>query len=260
MSLRRRNIRKYNRLFIVNHKLRKMAKKMIDTQPEINKPKDGVACYMLAKAFKTHGVITNLAKSGYSEDAEMLTRTLFDIALIISSCLKDKTDETAMKYLNFDYSIRSKMFQQLKDTGKFDDYFEERKNNPKLGDEPIEEIIKNAEKGVQEYGGDFRRKWHSGQTTSQLADSVNLQRYFKTAFSLQSQLVHSLPRSINFYLINKAGQIKMSVEPREDGIKLALVSSFNMLIVILEQFNNHFKVLSDKDLRKIANEWMLIFK
>jgi len=52
----------------------------------------------------------------------------------------------------------------------------------------------------------------------------------------------------------------MSVEPKENEVELVLVSSFNMLIVIVEQFNNHFKILSEDDLSKLADEWVLSFK
>ena len=255
MSIRRRIINKHRALFVVNDRLRKIAKKMINAQPQINTPKDGVACFMLAKAYKTHGVATNLAKNGYSEDADMLIRTLFDTALIISSCLEDKSDGTVSKYLNFDYSIRAAMFKQLQDQGKFKDYFANRKKNPKPGDMSIQEIQEKAERWVEKYGGDFRRKWHSGKTTGQLAESVNLKKYFTTAFGLQSQLSHSLPRSMDFYLVDDGKQIKMSVEPNEHGADLSIVTAFNMLFVTVEQFNKYFKILPKDKLEKLVSEW-----
>jgi len=256
MCLKIKILHKYNKLFLVNDRLRKYCREIIEFNPKINSIKDGLACFVLAKAYKTHGVVINLVKSGYSEDAEMLTRSLFDLALLISSCLKDKTDKTALNFFRFDYPLSWKMFNHLKDKGKFKDYFEERRNNPKTGDEPIEEIQKQANSWINEYGKDFYRIWHSGQTTGELAKSVNLGGYFSTAFNLQSQLIHSLPRCMNRYLIDDCEKIKMDVSPKISEVSLAIVSAFNMLVVILDKFNDHYKIIDEKELKQLVDDWV----
>lgn len=246
--------KKYRKLFNVNIKLRKIVLSFIKSNPQINTPKDGVACYMLAKACKTHGVILKLAKLGYGEDADMLARTLFDSAVIIISCIDDPHDDTAMKYLNFDYSTRSQMYKKLLDGGKFKKYFDDRAENPKQGDESIAEIYEKAQKGIDQYGGDFRQRWHSGKTAGEMATLVNLKHYFDTAYSLHSQLVHSLPRCMNNYLIPDGENILIDIKPKGNGIGLSLVSSFNMLFSITEKFNTHYKLVSDDEFRKLAKE------
>jgi hypothetical protein len=247
--------KKYHRIFAVNQKLRGIAKSLIDAKPQVDTPKDGIACYMLAKSYKTHGVASNLAKNGFSEDADMLVRTMFDCALIISVCLGDSTQDTAWKYLNFDYITRAKMFKQLKDQGKFQAYFEDRKNNPREGQEPVEEILANAEKFTKEYEKDFRQRWHGKLTTGDLADMAKLTPYFQTAFNLQSQLTHSLPRSMNAYLFQRGENIEMDVNPHELGADLSVVAGFNMLIVVADQFNKHFKLVPAETFAELGKEW-----
>lgn len=246
---------KYKRLFLVNQKLRNLCKELIDAQPKVTSLKDGVACHMLAKAYKTHGVATHLAKNGYSEDADMLIRTMFDCALIISACLLDPSDDTAQKYFHFDDSTRAKMYSVLKERDGYKKLFDERAKNPKIGDEPIEEIQKRADQWTKDYGGDFRQKWHSGQTTGVVAESVNLKDYFQTAFSLQSQLSHALPRTADLYFSEKGNDLLMDVEAHERGVDLSIVSGFNMMIVIMEHFNSRFKIIDAHRFKEIVDEY-----
>lgn len=251
---------KFSMLFKVNNDLREVAQSMIDKNPQVNSPKDGIACYMLAKAFKSHGAVLKLAELGYSEDADMLTRTLFDAAIIISACIDDKTDDTAWQYLRFDDSTRSKMYKQLLDGGKFKEYFEERAKNPKPGDEPISVIDERAKKGVTDYGNDFWRKWHSGKTSSEMAVLVNLKPYFDTAYNLQSQLAHSLPRCMNNYFLDNGNDILIDVEPKEFGILLSLVSTFNIFFVIVQKFNNHYKYIAEDTFKKLVEDFEIAAK
>lgn len=252
--------KKYSKLFEVNRELRKIAKMMIGKNPQVNSPKDGICCYMLAKAYKTHGVILKLAKLGYSEDAEMLSRTLFDSAIIISASIDDSTEDTAWKYLKFDDSTRSQMYRQLINAGKFKEYFEERANNPKPGDEPISDIYERAEKGVLEYGGEFRKKWHSGKTSGQMAESVNLKPYFDTVYNLQSQLIHSLPRCMNRYFIDDGKNIFIDTKPKENEVNLVLVSTFNIFFVIVQKFNDHYKYIQNDSLNNLVNKFVIAAK
>ncbi len=260
MNLKSRIYQTNKEMFSLSIDLRDLAKMFIDKKVSINSPKETIACYMLAKAYKTHGVILRLAKSGYSEDADMLARTLFDSALIMSACVNDKTDETVMKYIKFDDSMRTRMFNKLKDNDKFKEYFLEREKNPKKDDDKIEEIEQRTQEWITKYGKDFRRKWHSGQTTGELAESVKLKSYFDTAYDLQSQLVHSLPRVINQYLNEVDDQIRMDVEPKLKGVDLSLVSSFNMLFSIVESFNNLYSLVSDEKFKVLANRLVKIAK
>lgn len=247
---------KYIRLIGVNEKLRSIAESFIAKNPQINTPKDGIASFMLAKAYKTHGAILKLVKIGYSEDADILARTLFDSAVIISACIDDTTDETAWKYLNFDYSTRAEMFKHLMDRGKFKEYFDERTKNPKPGDESVEEICSKAEKFKKEYGGDFKQKWHSGNTVGEMAELVNLKDYFETAYKLHTHLTHSLPRCVNRYLIDDGKNIVFDVCPKNDReIGLSLASSFDMFFRIVEKFNKHYKIIDWSELKPLVDEY-----
>lgn len=255
MSLQSHIRRKFSTLFVTNYQLRQLVEKMLAAQPEVNTLKDGIACFIMAKSFKTHGVAVNLAKNGYSEDADMLIRTLFDGLLIIAACLKDETEETALKFMRFDDTIRAKMYKTLKDKPTYKELFEERLNNPKPENEPVEAFEARAQKWRQEYGSDYWQRWHSGNSTGQLAEQVEMAPYFQTAYSLQSQLTHSLPRSMNFYLKQQGKNIVMDTEPKERSVDMSLASAFNMLIVVADKFNDHFHLGNDDELKRLTGEW-----
>lgn len=255
MSLKDEIYNKNKKLILVCLKLQRFGKKLVETHLDINTMKDGVACFVLAKTLKTYTVIIKLIKEGYGEDAEMLSRTLFDAAVIISACLKDKTNQTVQKYLSFDYPTRNKMFNQLQKNEKYKKYFQERQKSPKPNDELVEDISQRSSEFIDQYGSDFRQKWHSGMTTSQIADSVNLIHYYQTAWQLQSQLVHCNPRCQNRYLKIRNRKIIMSIVPSTESTDISLVSSFNMMFVVCNEFRKHFKISADKELEALVNEY-----
>ncbi len=239
MSLRAHIRKKYNRLFSLNDNLRKIAKEIIESDPPINTLKDGIAAFILAKSFKTHGIIMNLSKNGFSEDADMLARTLFDAYLIIAGVLKDESDDTANQYMRFDDETRAKMYGTLMQRDNFKEYFIERKNNPKHLDESIEEIQSRAGAWKKLYSGNFWNKWHHDKSQSQLATELDIQHYYETAYQLQTQLSHSFPRIMDKYLIPNENNIKMLTEPTDKFIALTLVSSFNIFVLIVWRFDEH---------------------
>ncbi len=247
-------------LILVNHKLRKLAKKLIDQQPTIDSPKDGVSAYMMAKAFKTHRVVLHLSRNGFAQDADMLARTLFDSYLIIANVVNDETNETALQYMRFDDQTRSDMFSQLQQDEKFKKYFEQRKENPKEGDEPIEDIQKRAEDWLEEYGKDFKRQWYGNKKTGEMARLVEVGHYHKTAYKLQSQLIHSLPIAMNFYLADVDGDIVMTPEPDERYVDIPLTASFNMLFLIVEMYAKHFEEDVDAELNALVEEYKVAVK
>lgn len=250
------NIKKlYYPLILVNHKLRLIAKEFIDQKPKIETAKDGVAAYMMSKAYKTHGVILNLARNGYAQDADMLARTLFDAHLIIASVVEDETDKTAMQYLRFDDETRADMFSQLEREGKFKEYFEQRKLSPKEGDEPIEKIQERAHNWLEEYGKDFKRQWYGDKKTSEMAKLTEVGHYHSTAYKLQSQLIHSLPRAMNFYLADVDGKLIMTPEPDERYVDIPLAASFNMFFLIVEKYAKHFKIEADAKFEPLVTEY-----
>ncbi len=249
--------KKYNHLFLLNNRLRSTAFKLISLQPKINLPKDGIAGHMTAKGYKTHGVVLNLCRNGYGEDALMLTRTLFDSFLIIGNVLEDKTDSTAWQYLHFDDITRLKMFDYIKDKEIYRNELETRKKHPLPRQEDIEDIAIREVRWLEEYGKEFKYRWHAGKTTGELAEALEMTPYFKVAYNLQSQLVHSLPRTGDYYLTDDGKRLLLNIEPGEQAVELALISSFNIFVGILDYFNRHFVLGYQEQMQTLMSDFAL---
>jgi hypothetical protein len=240
MSLKTHIRKKNSQLFLLNDNLRAIAKEIIESNPPINTLKDAIVAFILAKSFKTHGVIMSLSQNGFSEDADMLARTLFDAYLIIASVLKDDSDDTANQYIRFDDEIRTKMYGTLKSKDSFKEYFEERRNNPNHSDESVEEIQSRAEEWKKLYSNNFWNKWHHDKSLGKLATDLDMHHYYETAYQLQTQLSHSFPRVMDKYLIPNKDNYKMQTKPTDKFIDLTLVSTFNIFVFIVMRCDEHF--------------------
>lgn len=249
-SIRLNNIK----LIRLNERLRRVSLELINMHPDVNTPRDGVVLFSLIKAYKTHGAILLLINKGLIEDAEMLARTLFDICLLVKLCTKDDSEEMALQYFNFDEVQRSKLYKKVKDNQNFSEVFKDRITNPKEGDEDIDKIINSANELVERYGKWFKDNWFDKNKQSEYLGSLQLDHYYKTAFDLQSQLIHSTPRSMNRYFKDVGGKIITNHEPNDEHAGLALVSAVNMIILIADEYQRHFKYEYQEVMDSLASE------
>lgn len=254
MSLKTHIRKKNSQLFLLNENLRAIAEEIIESNPPINTLKDAIVAFIMAKSFKTHGVIISLCQNGFSEDADMLARTLFDAYLIISSVLKDESDDTANQYIRFDDEIRTKMYGTLKPRDSFKEYFEERRNNPKPSDESVEEIQSRADEWKKLYSNNFWNKWHHNKSLGELAAELDMHHYYDTAYQLQTQLSHSFPRVMDRYLTPNNSNYKMQTKPTDKFIDLTLVSSFNIFVFIVLRCDEHLDKKHRNEIEQLVVE------
>lgn len=236
IEIRKRNLN----LIKVNEELRRLALTLINKKPDVKTPRDGVALYMMVKAYKTQGAILLLVHRGLTEDAEMLARTLFDTYTTIGLCMKDGNEEMATQFIDFDDVQRMNLYNKVVNNQNFSEVFKERITNPKPGDRNIDEVIKNGTEKIKKYGKGFEKHWYGDKSGTNLAGLLNIDRYYKTAFDLQSHLIHSLPRAINRYIRIVDGEITTNHNPSSENAGLALVSAFNMFVLVVGEYQKHF--------------------
>ncbi len=249
------SIRLKNKSLIrLNEKLKDLSLELINKKPDPQTPKDGIVLFALVKAHKTHSAILFLINKGYIEDAEMLARTLFDICLLVKLCTKSDNEEMAIQYFNFDEVQRSNTYRKVKDGQNFSEVFKARVENPKENDEDIDKVIDAANSLIERYGKWFKENWYDKNKQSEYLGSLQLDQYYKTAFNLQSQLVHSTPRSMNRYFRDVNGKIVTNHEPTDQHADLTLVSAVNMLLLIVDEYQRHFKLEYQSTLDKLVND------
>ncbi len=254
MSLTRKIRKQYNPLFVGCYELRKLMDELIEKAPYASKPKDGIAVFIMASTHKSFSAILALSKMGFAEDAEKICRTMYDGYVHLATILKDETDNMAMQYLSFDVVTRAKMYKSLMENKKFPDYFAERTKNPKQNDESIENIIASAEEWREKYHKNGWNNWQGTQARVQ-ATNVGMEHYFRTAYELQSHLIHVLPRVMNRYLVEKKGEIVFNHLPSENEIEMPLTGSFNIAFNVAEKFNNHFELVDENIFKEMADNW-----
>lgn len=160
----------------------------------------------------------------------------------------------ALQYFNFDEVQRSKLYKKVKDNQNFSEVFKDRITNPKEGDEDIDKIINSANELVERYGKWFKDNWFDKNKQSEYLGSLQLDHYYKTAFDLQSQLIHSTPRSMNRYFYELDNKVFTKHEPTSEHADLALVSAVNMLILIADEYQRHFNYKYQEVVDSLANE------
>lgn len=252
--------RKHNSLFVVCYELKNLMLDLATAAPDAVTPKDGVSYYLFTKVYRTFGNVINLVKDASTEDAEMLVRTTFDAYVTYANILKDETDETVMKYLEYDDVTRARMYKLVKDQKNFSTYFQQRLENPKEDDESIEEIESRAEEWKEKYKATDLNQWHSPLKSGEMARLVEMDRFHKTGYVMESHLIHSLPRVMNRYLSSNGERIIMDLRSKGHEPEMALIAGFNMSFAMSERFNSHFKLGFDIKLAELANKFEQVVK
>src|SRR6266508_4886913 len=82
-------------------------------QEEVTRERS-IAVFALTKACKTHGAVMTLCRAGYGEDACILSRSMFELALDLLYIGQDQSGERAERYMDHDWVIRYEMLRILR--------------------------------------------------------------------------------------------------------------------------------------------------
>lgn len=248
---------KFKSLISFNYELRKLIAGELDKEKKLIGPKDGIISFSLGKAFKTQGAILNLCEEGYGEDATVLVRTLFEIMINNLFILKDKSEETAYRYLNYDWVLRKKMFDYAKSKPEIVSNMNER--NGKVEADRIIKEIEEQYKSVQEKYKYKGNRW-SSQNIADMAEDVGRGDAYKTIYRLQCQFSHTLIRVMNDYAKeNVGGGLLFSVGISENWVEQNLVATFDFLSNIYTSFCDHFD-LEKEQLKQLVDRYLEYMK
>lgn len=232
---------------------------MIDAQPRVDDTvKSGVLAHMMAKSFKTFGVVVHLCKGGYGEDAQCLARTIFDSCMIAGTVFIDSTEESAIRFLFSDDVHRIKLWEKVKDHPGYKEEMEERLKNPKPKDEPMEVVQKRVEELKKKFGNSYGNpmKWHGKEKTVYVAEGIGMRKNYETAYDMQSTFVHSMPRSGDAYVRDDGERLWMVYTPSENQIDICLASAMSTFIAIIKWFNDHFKLDFDERIQEVMKQFI----
>jgi hypothetical protein len=186
-----------------------------------------VASTLLAKAAKTHEAILLLATNGYGEDAIILTRSLFNLAVVISWIFKGPSQRLDA-YAAYDVVSKAKLGRKIVASQSTATIIPE-----------VYELYQNRRSEWEDGERDFKDQYYSkrpgwsGKSIEEMANEVGLGGTYATFYTLASDIEHSNPASISNYLHDQPdGSKYVSAMQSENWVVEALFESIFFAAVV----------------------------
>lgn len=236
---------KYIGLFHFNEELRGIVESVLGKHPHPKGKRQVFLLYALAKSYKTQAAVLFLAKSGYGQDAGILTRSIFELAITTLYIVNDITGGRVERFFDYDWVMRENLYNSVAKDEALSRGAEGFKEKDPSG-ETIETILKKA-RDVKERYPDLRKFSWSDKKFKEMAEEVGRIDIYKTAYHLQCNLAHPNPRNTNDYFSESGGRLQVNAGPGDDWVMQSLVAAFDFFITIVGEWNKEFKfALDDK--------------
>jgi len=245
---------KFEKLYKLNERLHKLATTQMANDLNGLDNKSFFATFILGKAYKTHEATMLLCKHGYGEDAFMLSRTLFELMVLMSYILADNTEGRLMRYAEYDWVTRKQMFDYVVTKDQI-----LKSINEKIGSGIVEPnilaLIEAEYKRVMgKYKYDFRKSW-SDKSMQAMAEEIGRGDAYKTVYKLQCIVGHTSPRSMNEYMHQTDDGLVINTGPNSDMTETALVTSFDFFGTIFEKASKQLEWDTEKELDVLGTEF-----
>jgi|SRR5579859_3456297 len=246
---------KYRTFFQYNEELHALVDACFNKDLPLRNPRDAVVSMFMAKAFKTHNALLHLCRSGFGEDASILSRSLFEMMITLLYLLRDPTDERAFRYFAFNWILQKRMFDAIKDDLEGITALDERMKHPKKNDVTLDEVERNAAEAEKKYHFGKSDNW-ANKGIHEMARAIGQEKAYKTAYRLQCQLAHSSPRSMTNYTVSEdGGNIVLAVDDPFNWVQESLITGFGYFSQIVEAFDIQFKLGLEKNLQTLVNKY-----
>ena len=247
---------KYKVLFSFNDDLRSLSESVFDEKFYYKTVKQAFLAYSFGKAYKTHASILILCDKGNGQDAAILTRSLFELAVTTLYILDDKSDYRVQRWFDFDWIIRDRMYRYAKSKKYLAEAIIKREEELQKGENTVEEIAQQAVKMQKKYKYDLRKGW-SDKTIKQMAEEVGLLDVYKTFYSLQSNLHHSAVRTVNDYFKLEKDGIRADTGPSKSWVTESLVGAFHFFGIVVDKWIEGFNLELGDKLKKLTDRYVV---
>ena len=234
---------KYIDLFHFNEELRIIIESVLDKHPEPKNLRQSFLLYALAKGYKTQAAILLLSERGFGQDAGILARSIFELAITTLYIVKDNTGKIVERFFDYDWIMRANMYDSVsKDTVYKEDL--EKKDPAGV---TIKEVLRKVEEIKKKHQNIEKNISWSDKSFKQMSKEVGRLDAYKTAYHLQCNLSHPNPRNMNDYFSESEGILMVHAGPDDEWISNALVATSDFFIHIIDVWNKEFKFgLEDK--------------
>lgn len=213
------------------------AGKLLENQLYPQKNKEDLLLFAVGKTEKTSKAIVVLCEKGFGQDAAMLSRSLFELALTVDYIISDKSDYLVKRFFAYDWVQRAEAYDYLKN---YDDQYIDVKKNADIADETYK-----YKKGLG---------W-SDIRISKMANDCGWGNMYKTIYKILCAFTHVNTRSFNDYLkMDELGNFLVDSGPNTSLIDETLVLSAYSYLQILYYFDNYFNKDYKSHLKKIEEK------
>lgn len=239
-----------------NKKLQDLVRSRIDSDIAPKDAKDYFLLFMLSKGYKTHQSIILLCEAGYGEDAFILSRALFELVISTLYIMKDETDKRVLRYFNYDWVLRKKMYDSMKEN----DHFAKRISSQELteGNLSIEKIESMYEEVIKNYK--YGRFGWSDKSIKGMAEDVGRLDAYNTLYVLQCNICHTNPTSVSEYLEDSDKEILINIDPNENLVKETLIGSFEYFGLLAESVGKKYEWEIQEPLEELFEEYVNAMK
>jgi len=205
------------------------SKKKIALSPEFV-----LLCFFFAKASKTASAVFKLCRQGYTEDACVLVRTIFEIVVKCLYIFKENSDEKAKNFILHDkYEIRKQLEKVVGWNRKID-----------LENKEFEEELESVNRECIILEKDFKisKKKIAWPHLDVLSEKVGLGNKYYTIYWLSSLYVHTLVRSSRSFVHETDSGLTFSIGPDEKLSEDVLIWSFDLFRLVVREFDVRFNL------------------
>lgn len=172
----------------------------------------GAMLFFFLKSYKTFQAIDSLWKAGFSEDALILTRTIFELSLQARYMAQDPKPKARL-FAEYDPVARYRYYTRLKEFAQESGDAYLSAGLERLSPELLEELKGDHERVGHNYPRKHQNWW--GNTIRWLAEHLGVETHARYigAYWMQSQLTHSGVASVKQYLTEHGGGLQMHYSP-----------------------------------------------
>lgn len=237
----------FKEIFNLHQELRVLIDPVLDEYPIPQSSKQGFILYAVAKSHKTQAAILLLCEKGFGQDASILSRSIFELAVNAKYICKDATDYTAQQFFDYDWIRRKRMLDAVSNNP---DVKKELDRKDPGGKMLIQVKLEAAKMSEKYYNGKMPSNW-SGLTIENRAHEVGLTHEYKTLYSLLCDQSHPNSRNTNDYFIDNQGVFEVNAGADVNWIRESLIATFQFFIIIVDCWNKEFKFGLDSNVQDI---------
>jgi hypothetical protein len=232
-----------------------------------------ILCFLLAKNITTAEAVIILCKKGYTKDALVLVRTVYEAALWVLDMFAESelTNEKAIAFIKNEPEDRKKTLENMlaltienKVEGKESNHENTFYKMEEKFKEELQNRIKRAEDDISKLEKDYpirdSVRTYGRTKICKLADNAKLLNVYYSFYWQSSLYAHNRPRSSISFMSESEQGWSFIWGPDPKGIDDVLLQMCHFLWYLLKEFNSYFNLAHDEIILKKWNELEELFE